>query len=202
MEVNNHIENKIIEAAQELFMEKGFEKTNMSEIARKAGINRPALHYYFRTKDKMFEAVFSTLVGSFLPHLEDIFAKDIPFMDKVQKVLDGYIVIFTQNPSLPQFILGEVNRDLEHLLETIRNLHFDTYLQSIEKILISEMEKGNLKTVPIPMVMLTFYSQLIFPFLAKPLIMAIFYGNEEEFATFIHAWKKHVMEQVKSLLTA
>ena len=55
---NEDLEKKIIEAAKELFIENGFAETSMSDIAAKVGINRPALHYYFRTKDKMFQAVF------------------------------------------------------------------------------------------------------------------------------------------------
>lgn len=57
---NEDLEKKIIEAAKELFIENGFAETSMSDIAAKVGINRPALHYYFRTKDKMFQAVFVT----------------------------------------------------------------------------------------------------------------------------------------------
>lgn len=55
---DNNIENKIIETAQQLFVKNGFTDTNMSDIAAAVGINRPTLHYYFRTKDKMFQAVF------------------------------------------------------------------------------------------------------------------------------------------------
>lgn len=54
---NNELEYQIIETAKQLFIEKGFVETSMSDIAAKVGINRPTLHYYFRTKDRMFQAV-------------------------------------------------------------------------------------------------------------------------------------------------
>lgn len=57
---NEDVEKKIVEAAKELFIENGFAETSMSDIAAKVGINRPVLHYYFRTKDKMFQAVLAT----------------------------------------------------------------------------------------------------------------------------------------------
>ena len=63
---NEDLEKKIIEAAKELFIENGFAETSMSDIAAKVGINRPALHYYFRTKDKMFQAVFGNIILSFI----------------------------------------------------------------------------------------------------------------------------------------
>ena len=69
---NEDLEKKIIEAAKELFIENGFAETSMSDIAAKVGINRPALHYYFRTKDKMFQAVFGNIILSFIPKIHDI----------------------------------------------------------------------------------------------------------------------------------
>ena len=62
-EQTENIESRIIEAAKQEFIKKGFEQTSMSDIAAVVGINRPTLHYYFRTKDKMFQAVFASIVA-------------------------------------------------------------------------------------------------------------------------------------------
>ena len=67
---DNNIENKIIETAQQLFVKNGFTDTNMSDIAAAVGINRPTLHYYFRTKDKMFQAVFGNIILSLAPEIQ------------------------------------------------------------------------------------------------------------------------------------
>lgn len=64
---NDNLEQKIIDTAREIFIEKGFTDTSMSEIAAKVGMNRPGIHYYFRTKDRMFQAVFGNIVLSFIP---------------------------------------------------------------------------------------------------------------------------------------
>lgn len=72
-EQTENIESRIIEAAKQEFIKKGFEQTSMSDIAAVVGINRPTLHYYFRTKDKMFQAVFASIVAKFLPHIDTIF---------------------------------------------------------------------------------------------------------------------------------
>ena len=66
------MEDRILASAEQLFLERGFDGTSMSDIAAKAGINRPTLHYYFRTKDKMFRAVLSRIVLSFVPRVYDI----------------------------------------------------------------------------------------------------------------------------------
>ena len=82
-----NIETRIIEAAKQEFIEKGFEQTSMSDIAAVVGINRPTLHYYFRTKDKMFQAVFASIVSNFLPHIDAIFSQDKPFEKKLEEIM-------------------------------------------------------------------------------------------------------------------
>jgi len=200
MESKQNLEDKIIEVAKQLFVENGFENTNMTDIANAAGINRTTLHYYFRTKEKMFSAVFGSLVYSFLPRMHIIFQEDIPFIDKLNKILDEYMEIFLENPSLPKFILGEIQRNISNLLEVMQELQFDTYLSSIKDVVLKEMEEGKLKKVPLLVVFLTFYSQMTFPFLAKDLIIALFYENEQDFYNFLQEWKSNVISQMENLL--
>lgn len=66
---DNNLESRIIKIARENFIEKGFAETSMSEIATRVGINRPVLHYYFRTKDKLFQSVFGDIVLSIAPKI-------------------------------------------------------------------------------------------------------------------------------------
>jgi AcrR family transcriptional regulator len=54
-------EDKIFNAATLVFEEKGMDGARMQDIADKAGINKALLHYYFRTKDRLFEVVFQKL---------------------------------------------------------------------------------------------------------------------------------------------
>ena len=84
------MEERILACAEKLFLEKGFDATSMSDIALCAGINRPTLHYYFRTKDKMFRAVLARIVLSFVPRIYEIVASsDKPVAERVSQVADG-----------------------------------------------------------------------------------------------------------------
>lgn len=194
------MEARIVETAGQLFAEKGFEKTSMSDIAAAAGMNRTALHYYFRTKDKMFQAVFGGLVESFLPRMQVIFMEDIPLLEKLERVLDEYFAIFRENPSLPNFILGEVQRDVDHLLAVGRKLHIDQYLRSVERVLLAEMDAGRIRRVPMQVILVTFFSQMTFPFLARNLVISLFYETEEEYQAFLSEWKQVILSQMKNLL--
>jgi len=198
-EVEN-IEVKIIEAAKKQFTENGFKKTSMSDIAAAAGINRPTLHYYFHTKDKMFEAVFSLVVQSFMPKIELIAVEDISFEEKLGKIIDQYLIIYKENPDLPQFVIGEIQRDPDHLLSVMKKLGFDNYLVIFGRLINIERKKGNLKQVPEPILLLTFFSQLTFPFLSRNMIKKLFELDDEGFGKLITEWKPYIIMQIKMLL--
>lgn len=197
----NDLERQIIETAQQLFIEKGFAGTSMSDIAATVGINRPTLHYYFRTKDKMFKAVFGSIVISLMPKIHDIIKLDIPFVDRMGMVLDEYIELFTKEPYLPKFICGEIQRDVNHLLEVAKELQFEAVLSLVKDTLLAEMEAGKIKKVPLPMVFLTFYSLLTYPFLVRNLITTLFLDNEEDFTSFLQEWKQHIITELTNLLS-
>ena len=196
-----NIESRIIEAAKQEFIEKGFEQTSMSDIAAVVGINRPTLHYYFRTKDKMFQAVFASIVSNFLPHIDAIFSKQEPFEKKLGEIIDVYFDIFTANPLLPKFIIGEIHRDIDHLIDTFYILKFDQYLHHIGELLQQEIDRNHLKKVPLQFIFMTFYSQLTFPFLSHNLSKRLFFhDNPEEYTRFLAEWKQHIIAQITRLL--
>lgn len=201
MEENQNLEERIIDTARTLFMERGFDNTSMSDIASATGINRTALHYYFRTKEKMFQAVFGSIMLTLLPRIQLIFDEDIPLPEKFSKVVDEYFRIFRDNPALPRFILGEINRDVGHLLDTGRRLGLDKYLLSIGHVVMREMDEGRIREVSLPMILITFMSQVTFPFLTHNLMMSLFYDDEREFTVFLEGWKTNIIRQMQALLT-
>ena len=110
---NDNLEQKIIDTAREIFIEKGFTDTSMSEIAAKVGMNRPGIHYYFRTKDRMFQAVFGNIVLSFIPQIKDIIQnKEKPISQRIREIVDAYYRVFKENPYLPLFMLKDLKQAL------------------------------------------------------------------------------------------
>ena len=116
MENNENLEDRIVDVAKDVFLENGFEMTSMSDIAAKVGINRPTLHYYFRTKERMFRAVLAPIFETFMPKVQTILAGDIPFIERLEKILDEYLIIFSENPFLPRFVLSEIQRNPDNLI--------------------------------------------------------------------------------------
>lgn len=195
------MEEKIIEVAKALFIEKGYAETSMSEIAAKAGINRPGLHYYFRTKDKMFEAVFGDILLSIVPKIFDIISqKDMNIERRIEEMIDTYYTLFIDNPKLPMFMMREINRDANLLIKTATqlNIHekFRHSLDSIEQ----EMKEGKLKQVPIRFMFYNISSLLTIPFLTQDLTYSILLEEGETFEDMLKEWKPYIIKQLLNLI--
>lgn len=196
------LESKIIDTARELFTEKGFAETSMSDIAAKAGINRPVLHYYFRTKDRMFKAVFGSIVESLIPEVQDIISQsDLPVSERISKVVDAYYKIFTRNPCLPMFLMREMYRDFDYVENFVLSMHFDKYFETIRQCLQENMNQGRLKTVPMRFLFLTFYSLLTMPFSMKNLCTHVMLNEGETYEEMLDKWKPYVVDTMTNILS-
>lgn len=197
----DNIEQTIINTAKQLFIEKGYTDTSMSDIASRAGINRSTLHYYFRTKDRMFQAVFGSIVSAFFPKATAIILdSDTPYMERVSKILDEYMDFLIKNPSLPKFVCEEINRDVDNLIDSARFIGLDRLMMQAKDTLVREMEAGNLNKVDPQIVFMTFYSMMLYPFLAKNMLITLFLGKEENFQPLMQKWKSHIISQMKMML--
>jgi TetR/AcrR family transcriptional regulator len=185
-------EQLILNAARKVFVEKGLDGARMQEIADEAGINKALLHYYFRSKDKLFEMIFQEELGKFFPKIIMMMSSpDISVDDKVRGFVDNYISIFLKNPFLPSFILRELHRDPENLKQHFVKLGFDVnnfkfMLENISKQLnMSEMETKHF--------MINMVSLCIFPFAGRPLIeKIIFLEKKTEYDSFLEERKEVV----------
>ena len=194
-------ERRIVEAAKSLFVLKGFDETSMCDIASAAGVTRPALHYYFRTKERMFHAVFGDILKSLAPSIEEILLQDTTAIEKLSRFVDIYLEKFIQEPSLPLFIMMEIHRDAAHLVDTASRLDIRQYVSRIASYLTSEMECGHIRKVPLYTIFYTFFGLLAYPFLTRNLAERVFFGPPDDFEAVIRSWKPYVMKQLETLLS-
>jgi TetR/AcrR family transcriptional regulator len=104
-------EERIFESATEVFIEKGMDGARMQDIANHAGINKALLHYYYRTKDQLFNAVFEKIATKVFSKFAPVFDKDLTLEDKIRFFFREHISFLQQNPRLASFVLNEVNRN-------------------------------------------------------------------------------------------
>ncbi len=199
-DVNDNVEARIVAAARTMFIERGYADASMSDIAVAAGIKRSTLHYYFRTKDRLFQAIFVDIVRDIFPRIQNILTEDRPFMSRLNSVIDEYMSLFRKNPALPQFIIGEIQRDVRHLMGVLDSLEFEGYISTIRERMLLEIRRGELRRVPLCMILLTLYSQMIFPFMTRDLVVTLMLADGESFDGFLFEWKRRIMRQIGYLV--
>src|ERR687895_384777 len=106
-------EQRILEAARVVFIRRGTAGARMQEIAAEAGVNQALLHYYFRSKERLAEAVFRQVAGRVLPTIFAILGSDLPIEAKVEQIVAAYIEAFSRSPFLPGYILSELHHHPE-----------------------------------------------------------------------------------------
>ncbi len=110
-------EYHILEAAKKVFQSKGMDGARMQEIADEAKINKAMLHYYYRSKQLLFEAVFINAFELLAPQLNAILNDDSSIEKKVRNFTSNYISFIIKHPYLPSFIIQELNRNPEFILK-------------------------------------------------------------------------------------
>lgn len=197
------IEARIIDAAKQVFVQKGYEATKMGDIAAEVGISRTALHYYYRTKEMLFDAVFGQLLRVLLPNIAVIMEEKSTFLQKLPKIVEQYVQLIQQNPSFPIFVINEFNRDPERLYRTL--LKDPSRMQPMLQLrmqLLAEMEQGLVKKMPLLYTASTLLSLVVFPVLARnPLTKVFLEGSKEQFDAFFEERKQFITDIMMRLMT-
>jgi len=185
-------EQVILETAETLFLEKGFALTSTTEIARIAGYNQALVHYYFRTKERLFDAIFEKNAGIFVSAFLQSLEENISFEEKVRKKIEMHYDIMKANPKLPFLFFNELSTNskrLNLLKEKIGDLPKSLFLH-IENELKVEIEKGTIRPMTAMDLMLTILSLNLILFLASPVLKIITGMTETEFQILIENRKR------------
>ncbi len=189
-------EQQILLAARKVFIEKGLDGARMQEIADEAGINKALLHYYFRSKDKLFEMIFMEELGKFFPKMVTLMASpEVSFKDKIKAFVDTYITIFINNPFLAPFIIREIHRDPATITNYFSKAGINP--EHIKFALSMLGQQLNMTFDEARHFIVTLISMCIFPFAGRPLISRLlFNGDHSEYNKFLEQRKKVVAESI------
>jgi len=199
-------EQKILDAAKDVFQQKGLTGARMQEIADKAGINKALLHYYYRTKDKLFEKVFDIAFSIFVPKVKEMISGDAPIFEKVEFFVENYINLLHKHPYIPGFVISELNRNPEILINIFEKnvgLQKNDVIQKLDKQIIDEVEKGIIKPISAQNLITNIVSLCIFPIVAKPVLKGVLFNNDDkEYKTFLNQRKEFVKEYLINSIKA
>ena len=194
-----NMEQIILESATELFLKKGFKATSTTEIAKEAGCNQALVHYYYRTKDRLFEAIFQQKIKFFVGALLDIGNEELPFLEKLEKKVLSHFEAIESNPRLPLFFLNELSANPERI-ETIKEVVGSLPEQAVHQLEIdlnAEILKGAIRPVSVRDLLMTIVSLNIMAFMGAPMFKVMTGISEEEYRKFLSQRK---MENVRIVL--
>lgn len=192
-------EERILEAAVREFMAKGYAGARTAAIAEAAGVTHAMLHYYFRTKDKLFDRIIEskivTLRDIMLASLGD---PSVPLFDKIRTAIEKHQDFIAANPDLPRFMINEVLSRPERIPMVIEQLkrHTPLVVESLQRQIDEYAAKGLCRKVDAGMLMLDIVSLNIFPFTAKPMVNALLGGMMEDMEAFVEARRKENLETI------
>ncbi len=187
-------EEKILTAAKEIFIQKGYAAARMQEIADKAGINKGLLHYYFKSKDKLFNAIFMEAFYKFSPRLNQIFEADVPLFEKIETFIEEYMDILLQNPGIPSFVVHELNqRPQEFVQQILTNKSRPNPMKFLVQIQ-SEVQKGNIREINPLQLIVNMVSMCAFPFIARPMFQSILQMDDSTYLQFMALRKAEVSQ--------
>ena len=188
-------DEKIFNAARTVFQKKGFAGARMQEIADEAGINKAMLHYCFKNKQLLFEAVFMNAFNQLAPQINAIFNSDASVFEKITKFTYDYITFVIDNPYLPPFVIQEMNNNPEFVMQFLNYENRpdpSVLIGQIEK----EIEAGIIKPVNAKQLLIDVFSLTVFPFAARMLVKGLMQISDSEFNEMMEERKTSVAKQI------
>ncbi len=184
---NQNLELEILNAAERLFLRKGFSLTSTTEIAKEAGCNQALVHYYYRTKEKLFTRIYEKNALLFLKDLLDGNRQNLTFEEKIREIIEGHFNMLIKNPQLPLFLFNELimnEKRLEILRENLDENHPEVY-RKFENELNREIEKGNIRQTTLLDLILTTFSLNVMLFIISPILKKAFINDETRYREFV-----------------
>ena len=196
-------ENRILQAAEKEFFEKGYAGARTASIAEAAGVTHAMLHYYFRTKDKLFERIVSgkiNMLGDIV--LSAIGDSNLPLEDRIRQGIERHFDFISANRDLPKFIVNEVLTRPEHIEFVKQNaLHIvNNLLNNFQHEIDEYAAKGLCRQVDARMLLIDIVSLNVFPFMAAPIVYGAIGDTYGSYDDFLVMRKKENVETILNKL--
>jgi AcrR family transcriptional regulator len=192
-------EQLILEAANKVFKEKGYDGTTVQDIADAANTTKSMVNYYFRSKEKLFGIVFKAQFLEFYEGTINLLKSDLPLYDKIVNLIEDDTEKTLKFPLLPIFILNEINRNPSMVFSLVGNVSTET-LAALDKQISREVRNGKIKKISAMDLLTNVRSLTVFPFLLKGVQMKSLKLTEEQMNLRLKARKKMIVEIIWSSL--
>jgi len=164
----------ILEAAKDVFVQKGYTGTRMQEIADKAGINKAMLHYYFGSKEKLFRVILTEATSLLAPMVARSLSSDKDVKGKLEDLITNHIAILLERPHLPMFVIHELSQNQGRFMhEMAVKGNFHLLMLGFAQQVVEEGEAGKIRRVNPIHLLINVMSMTVFPFIMPPVIVTV-----------------------------
>jgi TetR/AcrR family transcriptional regulator len=183
-------EHRIFDAADRVFARRGTDGARMQEIAEEAGVNKALLHYYYRTKDRLAEAVFRRTLEKFLPTvIQTMAAEDLEIEEKVERVVHDYLDQLSRRPYMPGYLISEITHHPDRLPRLVTALAGNQMKRRVLTTLRRQIDERVRQRTMVPITAEQFLVNIIalcvFPFAVRPMLDALLGVDAKSFEKFI-----------------
>jgi AcrR family transcriptional regulator len=185
-------EQQILDAAHVVFLRRGTSGARMQDIAAEAGVNQALLHYYFRSKERLSEAVFRRAAAQLLPRVIEAMASDLSIEDKVARVVELELDHLLRVPYLPGYIISELHHHparARQLISAVTGMTPEDVGPRVVTRLREQLDAGardgRFRPIAPDQFIVNLFSLCIFPFAARPMLMALLGLDQPGFERFI-----------------
>ena len=197
------MEQQILETAEKLFLEKGFAATSTTQIAKEIGCNQALIHYYFRTKENLFNSIFESKFKLLFRRIFDTTQlESLSFNDKIKYIVETHFDILAENPRMPTLIINEFSRQPEQIKILKERLHEmpEKLFSLLSKELEIEVKAGRVKNLSFPDIILTIISLNLTLFTILPIATNIIDLDENKLKFLLAHRKSENVDVVLSYL--
>lgn len=197
-------ERQIFEAALEVFARKGKDGARMQEIADAADINKAMLHYYFRSKDRLYEEVFTFTMQRFMASFGAALEETPTFADTLRTFIDGYIEFARHNQDIIRLMMNENMTGgtmvKQHMARMKQADHAPPRVMT-DKIRQAQ-DAGEIRGMDPDHLILTVVSGCLFFFIATPIVKTMHEPARTDWNGFVEARKEHLFDLIYNGLRA
>ena len=163
---------KILKAAEEEFMEKGYGNAKMMSIAARAGVSHSMLHYYYRSKGKLFQMIFDEKAKLIVSILEGVHDKEISFKEVISHFVMNQFDLMRKNDRFVWFMIDELIQNKENLTKIMEIVlpKVTGYIQCVNDMLEKEVKAGNVREIKLMDLIVNIVSINVASFLFLPVL--------------------------------
>jgi TetR/AcrR family transcriptional regulator len=206
-EKDGETEERILQAARTVFVRHGTAGARMQEIAEEAGVNQALLHYYFRSKDRLAQAVFRDVAGRMVPSIVAVFGSNSSIEQKVEQFVHLYIDVVRQSPFIPGYIVAELHFNPERLAalaSEIAGAHPASVMQAFLPRLGAQIDEqvriGAMRSIAPDQFLVNLVALSVFPFVARPVLRIVFGQDDAAFSRFLDERRKELPDFILNAL--